>query len=397
MSTPLIIGNQGAVAATPQALQALLLQMVSALDPGYTANLPGILIEDISSTDVAAMTQIDQARVDSVNCMTPYSASPYVLAQLGQMLGLPQGLPTNTNCFVIISGNVGYYIPVGFTVSDGTNQYVVQDGGAIGSGGSTVPLYVVAVQSGSWAVPIGTITTIITSVPSPYSLTCTNAVAGIPGGNAESVPSYRSRVMQAEIAAGQGTPDYLLTLIQAVPGVVVRLTAIQQAVSGWKVICGGGDPYQVAGAILTGVLDLSTIVGSATSGRNIVSTLIDYPDAYTVTYVNPPQQVVGITVTWNTTASNFTASAQVNQLGVTALINYVNSVQVGQPLNLYALNAAFQQGVASVLSTNLLTTLQMAVTINSSPVSPEAGTGLFLTDSESYFEAFATGIIVAQG
>ena len=395
--TPLLIGNQGAVAATPQALQTLLLALVSAQDPDYTANLPGILIEDISSTDVAAMAQIDQARVDSVNCMTPYAASPYVLAQMGQTYGLPQGLPTNTNAFVVISGTPGYYIPAGFTVSDGSNQYIVQDGGAIQTGGSTVTLYVVATNSGTWAVPAGSITTIISSVPSPYALTVTNPVAGIPGGVAETVSSFRGRMMQASTAAAQGTPAFLNTLLMAVPGVIARLVTIIQNSLGWEVICGGGDPYAVAGAIYSGTLDLSSIVGSATSARNITATLINVPDTYNITYVNPPQQVVTVAAVWNSTLVNFTASVQVNQLSVAAMLAYVNNIPVGQPLNIFALNAAFQQSVASVLPTPFLTTLIFTITVNSITVTPEAGTGIILTDSESYFQASTAGITSVQG
>ena len=397
VTTPLLIGNEGAIAATPQALQTLLLTTVAAEDPDYTANLPGILIEDISSTDVAAMAQIDQARVDAVNCMTPYAASPFVLSMMGQQFGLPQGTPTNTSCFVVISGTPGYYIPAGFTVSDGTYSYIVQDRGAVGSGGSTAALYVVASQSGTWAVPINTITQIISSVPSPYTLTVNNNVAGVPGGTAESVQSYRSRMLQAQTAAAQGTPAFIATLVQAVPGVVARLFTVLQTSTGWEVICGGGDPYQVAGAIYSAVLDLSSIIGSATSARNITATLINVPNTYNVTYVNPPQQTVGVAAIWNTTLVNFTAAAQVNQLAIAAMLAYINSIPVGQPLNIFALNAAFQQAVVSVLPTQFLTTLEFTVSVNGSPVSPEAGTGIITTDPESYFEAFASGITCVQG
>lgn len=396
MSTPLLIGNNGAIAASPQSLQALLLAGVSALDPNYTANLPGILIEDISSTDVGAMVMIDQARVDAVNCMTPYSSSPYILAQQGFMLGIAQGLQTNANAFVTITGIAGYYIPTGFTVSDGTNQYIVQTGGAIQTGGSTNPLYVVAAQPGTWPIPQNSITTIVTSVPSPYTLTCTNINAGIPGGAAQDVESYRSQIMQAQSSPAQGVPAYLLTQIQKVPGVIARLTTVLQTTGGWKIIVGGGDPYSVSGAIYSGVLELSSIIGSATGARNIVTTLIDYPNNYSITYINPPQQVVGVAAVWNTSLVNFSAAAQVNQLGQIAILAYVNSIIVGQPLNIFALNLAFQNAVVSILPTNYLTTLQFSITINGGAVSPTAGTGIIASDAESYFYATASGVTVVQ-
>jgi hypothetical protein len=53
---------------------------VAAEVPDYTANLPGSLIEDISSTDVQALATIDQARVDAINSFSPYGANAFALA-----------------------------------------------------------------------------------------------------------------------------------------------------------------------------------------------------------------------------------------------------------------------------------------------------------------------------
>ena len=394
--TTLPMSLQGATPIPPTQLLANLLAAAAALSPDYTANLPGTLIEDISSTDVPAMAQIDQARVDAINSITPYSANPFVLAQMGLLLGIPKGLPTNTNCFVVFTGTAGYYIPSGFLVSDGQNSYTVQNGGAIQANGTSQPLYVVAVNPGSFAVPIGTIIQIASSVPSPYTLTVTNQVAGIPGAAAESVQSYRARIMQAQASAAQGTPAFILSNLQNINGVVARLTTILQTSQGWKVICGGGDPYAVAGAIYESVLDLSNIVGSATASRNINVSLIDSPNIYNVIYVNPVQQIIGVSVTWNTVLPNFAYATQVNQLGQTAILNYINSTGVGQPLNINALTDAFQNGVQSVLSVNMLTTLNFSITVNGNTVTPNAGTQLITTDAESYFFANASGVTVVQ-
>lgn len=395
-SIPLNMSLTGPLPTAPANLLADIISGATALSPGYTANLPGTLIEDISSTQVAGLSQADQFRVDAVNSITPYAANPALLAQLGVLLGLPQGIASNTSCFVVFSGSVGYYIPSGFLVSDGTNQYAVQDGGAIQTGGSTQPLYVVAVNSGSWAVPIGTITTVITSVPSPYTVTVTNQVAGVAGGSAETVESYRSRIMQAQISAAQGAPAFIKTQIGKVNGVISRLLSVQQTTTGWKVICGGGDPYAVAGAIYSSVLDLADIIGSATSSRNINVTITDSSDVYNIVYVNPPALTVGVACVWNTTMTNFTQQSQVNQLGQTAILNYINSVPVGVPLNIFALDAAFQNGVSSVLPIDYLTTLTFTITVNGTVVTPAAGTGLITTDSESYFTAAAADVTVTQ-
>ncbi|WP_241171138.1 hypothetical protein [Burkholderia gladioli] len=398
---PLVMGASGPVSTSPATLRQNLVDGVAATNPGYTANLPGSLIEDIASTDVGALATIDQARVDAVNSVTPYGANAFILAQQGAMLGIPQGQPTNTSVLVVFTDATapGYIIPAGFIVSDGTYQYVLQDGGVLGTGGVSVPLLAVANQAGTWAVPPGTVTQLVTSLPTPYNTTMTvsNPQAGTPATTTESVQSYRARIMQANQVAGQGTPAYLETLLQAVPGVTPRLVSIVQSTFGWEVICGGGDPYQVAAAIYSGVLDLSTIVGSNTVSRNVTVTITDSPNQYNVTYVNPPQQVVTIEVVWNTNLANFTAGSQVNQLGAPAITNYVNGIVAGKPMNLNAMSAAFEAAIASVLPVDNLSALTYTVNINGVTVTPEAGTNLILSDPESYFFAAAGAVTVTQG
>ena len=394
---PLLFDASGPVVTPPATLNADLIALVAAERPGYTANLPGSLIEDISSTDTGALATIDQARVDAVNSVTPYAANPYILAQLGVQFGLPQGLPSNGSAFVVFTGSAGYVIPPGFVVSDGTNQYAVQDGGTIATGGSSESLYVVATNSSTFAIPAGSINAIVTSVPSPYTLTVTNALAGTPALAAESIESYRSRLLAAYRVSISGTQTYLKTLLLAVPGVAARLVAVLQNSTNWEVICGGGDPYQVAGAIYAGVSQIGLLVGSATTARNITVSLYDAPDTYSIVYVDPPAQTVEVAVTWNTTLTDFTAGAAVNQYIIAAVLSYINSIMVGQPINLLVLQERVQLAVAPVLPVPNLTTLLFVVKINGSVVDPTAGTSIIPSDPESYMSIAPTAATSVQG
>ncbi|WP_254661834.1 hypothetical protein [Burkholderia sp. CCA53] len=142
----------GPVATDPTTLRQNLIDGVAAEVPDYTANLPGSLIEDVASTDVGALTTIDQARVEAVNSVTPYGANAFVLAQLGAQFGVPQGTSANGNVYVVFTGPAGYVLPPGFVVGDGTNQYALQDGGVILSTGQSAQLYAVATNSGTFAI-----------------------------------------------------------------------------------------------------------------------------------------------------------------------------------------------------------------------------------------------------
>lgn len=402
MTLPVVMTASGPVPNSPAALNSDLIATVQAEDADFTANLPGLLLEDLTSTGTAMLSQMDQARVDAINSVTPLGANAFILAQQGVMLGLPQGQPVNTNVLEVFSGEtiIGFVIQPGLIVGDGTNQYVIQQpGGIIQSTGQSTPLLAVASQSGTFAVPSDSVNQIITSLPAPYNtaLTVTNPQAGTPATTAESPQSYRSRIIQAQQIAGQGTPAFVTTLLQAIPGVTPRLVSVRQTTFGWEVICGGGDPLAVAFAIYQGTIDLSTIVGSNTPSRNVTVSIIDAPNTYTITYVNPPQQVTTVQAVWNTNLANFTSGAQVNALAATAIQSYINSIIVGQPINLNAMSAAFAAAVASVLPVNNLSALNFTVLINGSVVAPEAGTELIPGDPESWFFCAANGATVTQG
>jgi hypothetical protein len=470
---PIIMGVSGYLPQTPAALQQKLIVGVAATNPGYTANLPGTLIEDISSTDVAAMLQMDSSVAEIIGSVSPYGANEYLLNALGVVYGVTPQVATNTSVYVVFTGPPGFVIGQGFTVSDGSYQYLVQDGGIIGAGGVSGNLYAVATTVGSWAVPAGTVNQLVTSVPNGISLSVTNPTDGTPSTTAESAEDYRARVLQAGYAPGQGMTTYLKTLLQNVPGVQPRLTSVRQVSTNpylWEVICGGGDQYQIAYAItqaglmltslsgsvlaVTGITNAnpavvtvnlnhnyttgqivqfsgvqglaglnggsftatvishvsfsinfdSTSSGAYTSGgvvtpnlRNVVVPVYDYPDTYQITFVNPPQQIVAIAATWNTIATNFIAPASIAQLAQPAIVAYINSIIVGQPINVMELNTVFQNAIASLIPAQLLTRLVFAVSINGNGASPLSGTYEIVGDPESYFYTTTANVTVTQG
>lgn len=466
---PIVLGPAGMVPAAPADVQAQLLASVAATNPGYTANLPGTLIEDISSTDVAAILACNSALVELVNSVTPYGANQFILNQLGQIYGVQQGAATNTSVYVVFSGTAGYIIAPGFTVSDGSHQYIVQDGGIVASTGETAPLYCIATTTGSWAVPANSVTTLATSVPSGVSLSCNNPLAGTPSAGAQSVEDYRAQVLQAGLAASQGMPRYLKTLLGNVSGVQSRLVSIITSGTAWKIIVGGGDPYQVAYAIYSALFDVTNLIGSTMSvsaiskasaavvtttlnhglttgnsttisgalgmtgangtwtvtvltpttfsipynstsaatytgggvltpnARNQSVTINDYPDTYTIPFVVPPVQSVEVSLTWNTTSTNIVSAASMAAVGAPAMVDYINSIPVGAPINLFELQNAFQIATASILPTALLTRMVFVVTIDGVVVSPSVGTGVISGDPESYFLTNSTLITITQG
>ncbi|HUZ33905.1 MAG TPA: baseplate J/gp47 family protein [Xanthobacteraceae bacterium] len=272
---PVVVTSAGVTSTPPATLQTAIVNTVTPTNPDYTSNLPASLVEDLLDTQIAGLSVIDQARVETLDSIGPLSANEWLLLQLGNMAGITQAPATNTSVYLTFSGTVGFVIVQGFTVSDGTYQYTVQTGGIIGASGQSAALYAVATQTGSWAVPSNSVTKLVTSMPSGIALSVTNALPGIPGGAAQSVASFRQAVLQAQLAVCQGMPSLLKTQLAQVGGVQANLVSMnQQASGGWEVIVGGGDPYQVGYAIYRGIGDVSALVGSV---YNIVLIGAVYP------------------------------------------------------------------------------------------------------------------------
>lgn len=330
MSVNISMTAQGAQPTPPATLRSNFVSTVSAARPGYTASLPGSLIEDISSTSIAGLSLMDQGMVDLINSMTPQTMNAYLLGLLGAMKGITPGALTNASAYVTFAGFAGTVIPQGFLVSDGLNQYATQSpavlGNAVqaqftasisgntlnvsavaagqlmigdpvtgtgvaantiitgvgtGNGGigtytlnnaqtvsseamvgathGTAIVYVVATQFWQNAIPVNSITTIITPKPSGYPLFVTNPNTGVPAQSVESVALYRARTMDAERAPSTGQIEYLKSLLRAIPGVQYRLVSVSQA---GKILVGGGDPYAIAAAIYRGLFDLGDLAGS---------------------------------------------------------------------------------------------------------------------------------------
>ncbi|MHB8388145.1 MAG: baseplate J/gp47 family protein [Acidobacteriaceae bacterium] len=371
---------------------------ILSINPTATLNLPASLVEDLLDTSVGDLSLIDQARVDAVNSVSPLGANEYVLNQLGQQFGIPQGQGSNARALVVFSGTVGYVIPAGFLVSDGTTQYAVQGGTIIESSGSSPPVTVIATNPNVYPVLANTIIYIVSSVSGLYNITVTNPLAGTPAQPPQTVASYRSQLLQAGQAGAVGTLSYLRTQLQQIPGVNPLWVSVIQKSTGLEVICGGGDSYAVANAILNSVLNPAVLLGSSVSStRNVNVSIVDDPDTYSIVYVAPPSQIVTMTVTWNTTLANFTGGTVVQSLAVPALAAFINAISVGQPINVLGLQEAFQQAVASILSASNLTTLTFSVSINGTITPPNSGTSIIVGDPESYFTAANSGITVTQG
>lgn len=398
MTLPIVMTKSGLTPIDPQTIRDNIDAYASSVAPGYTSNLPASLIEDICSTNVGAVLLCDLARIELVNSLTPYGANEFILNQLGAIYGVKQGIATNASVYVQFTGDVGYVIPVGFTVSDGVYQYSVKNGGIINSGG-TVTLYCVATVPGDFAIPANTVNQLITSVPTTVTLSCTNPTAGTPATPAESMESYRSRVLDAGIASSTGSISYLKTRIKQVSGVSPLHVSVQTAnQTQYKVMVGGGDPYDVAYAIFRGWFDIANLVGSEVdSARDVTVTISDYPDNYNIKFVNPVSQTVNVIVAWNTYNANFTSDGAIAGVAQKPISEYIQNLPIGYAINIDEMKKVFLDATVDILPNQYMSKIDFEVLIDNVSTPPTTGTNLVKGDIEGYFTTFDQNIVIQRG
>lgn len=395
IDVPLTFSDTGPVPTDPETLRALILESVKLQRPGYSA-LPAGLIDSILSTDTVAATSMDLGRVDALNQLTPYAANPYILAQQGELFGIPKGQQSNASAFVVFTGPAGLILTPKFLVSDGTNIFSIVDGGTIGADGTSPPLQAIAVDYWEGPVLVNSVNQIATSIPQDITLTVTNPEAGVPASAPETTAQYRGRVMDAQLVTCQGTTGFLKTLLRKLPDVNPRLVSVKSYQSGWQVICGGGDPYQVAGQIILGILNVSSLRGARDPLRTISVSVTQIPDTYTVLYVNPKAQSVQVNLQWQTDIQNFPLVSQVNQLAAPEILRYINSLYVGTPINILDIQVVFQEAVRAVLDPQNISAISAGIRIDGIAVNPPAGSSLIQGDPEGFFESTSTDILVSK-
>jgi hypothetical protein len=390
------ITTAGALPSDPTTLRNQLVATANILAPGLTTILPGSLVEDMASTATGALVVMDQALCDLVNSISPATANNPIMTQLGNVYGVEQGQGSNTSVLVQFTGNTaGFVINQGFLVSDGTYTYAVQDSTIVPTGLTTAPVFCLATVQGSWAVPANSVTALGTSMPVGITLTVTNPNPGVPGETAQNQAQFRAQVIQAGNAVAQGVPAFVKATIANVPNVSARLIAFKLLSGGPEVLAAGGDPYAIANAIYQALPNINQLQGAQTIGTTQTVTIDDYPDSYTIKFVEPLIQTVTMTINWETiSGSNFVSNTVVAPLVQAAIAAYINSIFTGQPINLGQLQATFLAATAGVINPNFLSDLTFAVNVNSSPVTPT--NLLYPADPEGYFFALASGITVTN-
>jgi len=134
--------------------------------------------------------------------------------------------------------------------------------------------------------------------------------------------------------------------------------------------------------------------------RNTTVGVVDYPDTYSVNYIQPIPQLVSATVTWNTLVPAFASASQLQQNIQTAIASFINSIPAGNSFTTNDIANAALNASPSLLSPTQFSNMSIAVSFDgiTAPFNPSAPI-TYLADSQGYLYTSTTGsnITVLRG
>jgi len=400
------VSNAGAVGRTPEQIRQSLIDYATLANPGYTAHLPGSLIEDLVSTQVPGISQCEQASIDALSSISVTHASDIVLTALGAERGIYYSEFVRTQVDLYFQGTPGYPIPAGFIVKDSgasAQQYAVNKTTIIPAGGYVYATATCTKDSYTFAFP-NTITVIVSSLPAGITLSVTNPNNSITGSGYELLEDFRAKVLDALAAPQEGSIKTLRTELSKIPNNQPRLTTIQASGAGIRVIVGGGDDTAIAEAIYRNVFALNSLLFTATtdSTRNKQVTVVDTPDTYAIKWVTPQQQSVTVALTYTTTNDNFVSNSTIIPIARSAILNYINAIYVTKPLSLLEIRRVFIAAVESYIDNLAITNIDIVITISTNgsayvTTAPTAGSSVINAAAEAYWITTSNNITITKG
>ncbi|EOP1723334.1 hypothetical protein QSE28_005141, partial [Escherichia coli] len=132
--------------------------------------------------------------------------------------------------------------------------------------------------------------------------------------------------------------------------------------------------------------------GAAVEKRTVSITVS--PDVYQVPFVIPSSQNVMVLITWNTVSDDYVDPAGIAMAVQQNVADYINSIEVGHPINLLRIQDIFTSSVRLLVDATLISTISVSIGINGHIVLPAKDTSLVYGDTYSYFSTVASQVQV---
>ena len=321
--------------------------------PEFT-NQPADIQNNILNTSIASLMQYEQLMSSVFNSFNLAFSNKDLYLKQAEELGLRQKEEFQAQVVLTFKGEKGQYIPANIVVSDEaqTVKFTTQEAFTIPS---TKEKSVIAKADTEEVYAANTLTKIITTLPDTVTVTNNNdSLVKIP---AETFEQLRARAQAKLRAARMGGRIYAEQLLKGVDGVDPRLVAfyaleydveaekddgslITKEIKGIHAVVGGGDDYEVAGALYQAFFETQKIRSEPSfdeANRTVNVDLSIYNAIIPVTFTRPKLYKLWIKMSLSLLSAGLASKETVKSGTQNELTEYINSLTVGTKVNQYAL------------------------------------------------------------
>lgn len=400
------------------------MQMTAA---GFTQDTPTQIRTDITNEALANVVGfssfptelrtnlIDEAVIvemrfqDMINALAngigPDFANDQQFKQFGCSFGLTMKDFQYAQATVRFTGTAGTMIPKNTRVSNGgTTTLYVKEQAIIGSTG-TKDVLCESKQEVVVVIPANTITTLVDVLPTVTSVT--NPDAGTSGIPAESIEDFKKAVYNEIQSERYGSTTRARSLLREITGVESRLIhfrtmqfpvtdeGVTVYYQGIECVVGGGDDYEVAGALFTAFLQTKNLLSDPSNSETARTVSVDvkqYNDSFPVKFTRPKQLEAALTVEVAIDGVT-TTNDIVSGLLKPQFENYFNTLEVGEAVSAASMNQIVYDTLAgAAIQTANIGTITYTFTLDGVPTPMSSGYLPIEFDQYIYLASF-TGAV----
>ncbi|EEE2138851.1 hypothetical protein CG654_004676, partial [Salmonella enterica subsp. enterica serovar Beaudesert] len=110
----------------------------------------------------------------------------------------------------------------------------------------------------------------------------------------------------------------------------------------------------------------------------------------------PSSQNVTLLITWNTASTSYIDPTGIEKAVQQSIADYINGIATGEPINIFLIRDIFLNQVKGLVSSNLVSMIDIQVGINGKIVPPATDSSLVYGDTYAYFSTSSSQIQVKQ-
>jgi hypothetical protein len=393
--------STGYIATPIQTIFSNLKTALSSVAPTTTNDLlryAGSLQNNLAEMCTLVLAEVEQAKIDAMNSFSPAKTNETMTLAQAEMLGLNQGLLYRTGAFVRFNGIAGLKIIKGTLVADSQYKYETIQDLTLDSYGAGV-VWCEALVDGAWAIDIGTINQLATSLGN-YTVTVFNDAAGIPSQGAEPIEVTRSRVHLVYNTPVIGSKNAIKSALMAVG---VKENLISMPASPFRVIIGDFDLFdskQLANTVYDSGLFFPALNGKQGLGTTQSIAIISPPNTHIINLVSANKMVIYATVLWGLTGGANTGNrSSIDNLIAQRLTDFFNNRYLGAILNQKEINNIVFNAIAEIIGDASVINLSDVILyqkINDVNQQLVFVNGFYDLDDETYLATDTSKITIAQ-